>query len=91
MNEVSVVITIFLTFLIFLVQRAEKKARRLVLLLSALVFLAVRQFTIDGGNEGISWRALLIATSINFVFWFLIGRYNPPGSSDSIQVIGMDD
>ncbi|MGB1287617.1 MAG: hypothetical protein ACPG7F_13840 [Aggregatilineales bacterium] len=28
---------------------------------------------------------------ISFVFWLLIGRYNPPGSSDEIKVFGMDD
>lgn len=28
---------------------------------------------------------------VSFLFWLLIGRYNPVGSSDAIQVIGMDD
>ncbi|MDI9634498.1 hypothetical protein QM565_01670 [Geitlerinema splendidum] len=35
--------------------------------------------------------ALVTAFLINFFFWALIGRYNPVGSSDRIQVIGMED
>ena len=28
---------------------------------------------------------------INFLYWALLGRYNPVGSSDAIKVYGMDD
>jgi len=38
-----------------------------------------------------AWTALLIALILNGAFWLFIGRYNPPGSSDDIQVIGLDD
>lgn len=31
------------------------------------------------------------ALVFNFLFWFLIGRYNPPHSSDDIKVLGMND
>jgi hypothetical protein len=35
--------------------------------------------------------ALLTAIIANILFWVLFGRSNPPGSSDSIQVYGLDD
>ena len=35
--------------------------------------------------------SLLTAVLVNVVFWVLFGRSNPPGSSDSIQVFGMND
>lgn len=80
-----------LVFLLFLVQRSEKKARRMVFLLSTFMFFVMRQFAIDQGDEGMVWRALVIALVANFLFWFIIGRYNPTGTSDDITVIGMDD
>lgn len=38
----------------------------------------------------VNW-ALVGALVINLVYWALLGRYNPPGSSDAIKVYGMDD
>lgn len=38
----------------------------------------------------VNW-ALVSAVVINLLFWALVGRYNPPGSSDSIKVYGMDE
>jgi hypothetical protein len=37
------------------------------------------------------WVALVIALALNGLFWVFIGRYNPPGSSEEIDVIGLDD
>jgi len=37
-------------------------------------------------NTAVVWALVL-----NFIFWALIGRYNPPGSSDEIKVIGLKD
>ncbi|MBK8135409.1 MAG: hypothetical protein KA401_01105 [Anaerolineae bacterium] len=91
MTQTSIVITAMLVFLVFLVQRSEKKARRKVFLLSAIMFFVMRQFAFNQGNEGMAWQALLIALAVNFIFWFIVGRYNPTGSSDDITVIGMDD
>jgi len=36
-------------------------------------------------------RALLTALTLNLLFWALLGRYNPVGSSDEIKVIGRYD
>lgn len=38
----------------------------------------------------VNW-ALIGALVINLLYWALLGRYNPPGSSDAIKVFGMDD
>jgi hypothetical protein len=58
------------------------------------VFRAVCAVT-QGKMTSIAWNttnmAALTAFTINFLFWFLIGRYNPPRSSDAIKVIGMND
>lgn len=35
--------------------------------------------------------AILTAVFVNVLFWILIGRSNPPRSSDVIQVLGMKD
>jgi H+/Cl- antiporter ClcA len=35
--------------------------------------------------------ALLGAVVVNILYWAFLGRYNPPGSSDDIQVLGRDD
>lgn len=91
MNETTLFVTVAMSFLLFLLQRTEKKARRLVFLLVTGVFLAMRQVAIDNGDEGMAWRGLLVAAVLNFVFWFLIGRYNAPKSSDEIKVIGLND
>jgi hypothetical protein len=38
----------------------------------------------------VNW-SIVSALIINLLFWVLIGRSNPPGSSDSIKVLGMND
>ena len=38
----------------------------------------------------VNW-SIVSALVFNLLFWVLIGRSNPPGSSDSIKVIGMND
>ena len=35
--------------------------------------------------------SILSALIFNLFFWVLIGRSNPPGSSDSIKVFGLDE
>ena len=35
--------------------------------------------------------AILTSLLFNMFFWVLIGRSNPPGSSDSIKVYGLDE
>lgn len=35
--------------------------------------------------------AVVTALVCNGLFWLFIGRYNPPGSSDDIRVLGLND
>lgn len=91
MNETTVFTTIFMGLLLFLVQRTEKKARRMAWFFSLCIFLMIRHVAYTQGSESSAWNGLLIAAILNALFWFFIGRYNPPKSSDAIQVIGMDD
>lgn len=83
--------SVVMTFLVFVYQRTESKKRLTVLLLLFVPAILIRNWIVyrDLDSEGIT--ALGIALLLNFVFWVLIGRYNPVGSSDEIQVLGMDD
>ena len=91
MNETTVFTAVFMSLLLFLTHRAEKKARRIEWFFAICIFLMIRHVAYTQGDESTAWSGLLIAAILNIMFWFLIGRYNPPKSSDSIQVIGMDD
>lgn len=35
--------------------------------------------------------SVVLAFVISFLFWALIGRYNPPGTSEDIKVLGLKD
>jgi hypothetical protein len=76
---------------IFVIQRTESKRRRVVSFIMFLVFLVLVWLV----NRLGAWReaivGLLIALVLNGLFYILIGRYNPVGSSDDIHVLGMDD
>lgn len=91
-NEYFLFLTLIFGFFVFLVQRSEKKYRRLVMMIVFLLgglitawFMLVR----NAWSEGIA--AFFLALFLNFLFWLLIGRYNPVGDSDDIQVLGLDD
>jgi Na+/H+-dicarboxylate symporter len=51
-------------------------------------------FIVARNQNAIAWNttnwAAAAALIFNLLFWFLIGRYNPPRSSDDIIVIGRD-
>lgn len=85
-------ITIAASLLLIMIQRSERKRRRLAAVVALLCFLVIRH------NVSIKphlYEETVVAFGIGFVisalFWLLIGRYNPVGSSDDIEVIGMDD
>jgi hypothetical protein len=84
-------ITIWLSALLFLYQRTEVSRRRFVLILLLVVGFLTQYWAAYRGLAGEFWLALVIALVFNFAFWLLIGRYNPVGSSDEIEVMGMDD
>lgn len=84
-------LAIVFAFIWILIQRTEKKNKRYSYLILIIVLLAARYnaFLRDIHTE--TWLAFFFGLMISFLFWLFIGRYNPVGSSDDIQVIGMDD
>lgn len=78
-------------FLFILYQRTEARKRRITLLLNLLVLVVVGVNSVARERIGEMAGGLLLALFVSWLFWLVIGRYNPVGSSDEIQVIGMDD
>jgi hypothetical protein len=93
--SVDVGVLLFLTvlfgFMFMLVQRAEAKRRLFVMLILLVVGELVRRYVYFRGVHTEAWIALVVALVVNFLFWLLIGRYNPVHSSEEIRVIGLDD
>jgi hypothetical protein len=75
---------------LLLTQRAEKAGRRVVFFtMSFIGFLVWRTALFYDYDSENAW-ALLAAVSANLLFWLTIGQLYPPGSSDTIEVIGME-
>ncbi|HLU11189.1 MAG TPA: hypothetical protein VK003_16065 [Oceanobacillus sp.] len=88
---IAILLTIFIGFMLFIVQRSEPKRRLLVAVGMLLGGELIRRYVWYRELHSEAWFALIAALVLNFLFWLLIGRYNPVGSSDRIQVMGMDD
>jgi drug/metabolite transporter (DMT)-like permease len=50
----------------------------------------MKQKTASIAYNTANW-AVIASLLFNLFFWVIFGRSNPPGSSDSIQVFGMND
>jgi hypothetical protein len=76
--------------IILIVQRAEKDSRLLVLCFMGFAGWMIwrtanyRNYPVEN-----NW-AVLAAALANLAFWYTIGRRFPPGTSDSIEVIGKE-
>ncbi len=77
--------------IIFVIQRTEAKRRRIVLIVMFLVLLVLGWLINIREAWGEAVVGLLIALVLIGLFYLLIGKYNPVGSSDDIHVLGMDD
>jgi hypothetical protein len=86
-----ILLTIWLGTLLLVWQRAEARRRRLVTLLLLMIGFLTWYWADYRGVGSAFWAAVIAALFLNFLFWLFVGRYNPVGSSDDIQVIGMDD
>ena len=108
-------LTALFSIALLLVQRTERKRRRVTAILVALFALLVWRYAIyriSGDCDvlfkqvcAFNWvrqRMTIVAITtvnwsivsaivLNVLFWVIIGRSNPPGSSDSITVLGMND
>lgn len=84
-------VTLFFTLILIFAQRIEAKRKRIaryfIVLMMILLMLRPNYTYLRGQNL----VAYAIALFLSFVFWLVIGRYNPVGTSDTIKVYGMDD
>lgn len=85
-------ISVLVTLLLIMIQRAEPARRRLVAAFVVICLLIIRHNAfIKGDLHHETLLAFVIGLLLSALFWLLIGKYNPPGNSDEIRVIGMDD
>lgn len=89
--ELFTLFTLAFGVMLFLIQRAEPKRRLVVALLMLIAAELIRRYAVYRDVNSEALFAFIVALVLNFLFWVLIGRYNPVGSSDNIQVLGMDD
>lgn len=85
-------ISITVTLLLVLIQRTEKTKRRIVWALVLICFLVIRHNAfIKADLHEETLLAFVVGFLFSGLFWLLVGKYNPVGTSDEIHVIGMDD
>jgi uncharacterized membrane protein YjjP (DUF1212 family) len=91
--DIAVLILLTLTFsiLFLVIQRAERRRRLVVAIIMGFVGLLVQRYANYRALHSEALIAFILAIIFNLLFWIILGRYNPPGSSDDIQVLGMDD
>lgn len=86
-----ILLALSFTVLFIMVQRAEAKRKRIVRFTAILLILFMIWYANTTSLQSEALVGFIIAVIISFLFWLLIGRYNPVGTSDSIRVLGMDD
>lgn len=90
-QEALILLTLTIGFTLFAMQRAEPARRKQVR--NFAIFIAMLTIVYIWWRDALmeSLVALGVSLLFNGIFWVLIGRYNPVGSSDEIRVLGMDD
>ncbi|MCY4538749.1 MAG: hypothetical protein OXE52_11025 [Chloroflexi bacterium] len=85
-------ISVLVALLLIMIQRAERARRRLVagFVLICLLIIRHNAFIKDDLHDE-TLLAFVLGLILSALFWLLVGKYNPPGNSDEIRVIGMDD
>ena len=86
-----VLLALSFTVVFIMVQRAEVKRKRIVRFTALLLVLLMIWYANMTSLQSEALVGFIIAVVMSFLFWLLIGRYNPVGSSDEIRVLGMDD
>jgi hypothetical protein len=82
---------VIFTSLLLLIQRSDPKRRLWVIVFALIPMELLRQYAVASDASGEALLAILAALVLSFLFWLLIGRYNPPRSGDDIRVLGLDD
>jgi hypothetical protein len=88
---IIILLTVAIGIMLMLVQRSERKRRLMVAIGMLLIGEIIRRYIWYRSYHAEGWIALSAALVLNGLFWALIGRYNPVGSSDRIHVYGLDD
>lgn len=88
---ILILLVLSLGTIILVLQRTEAKRRRFVSIIMFFVVLVLIWLVNLRGAWGEAFLGLIIALILNWLFYVLIGRYNPVGTSDDIHVLGMDD
>jgi membrane protein CcdC involved in cytochrome C biogenesis len=86
-----ILLLIAFTVIMLVVQRAEPRRRLVVAIVMLGVGILIQRYANYRAAHTEALVAFLAGILLNALFWLFIGRYNPPGSSDDIQVLGMDD
>lgn len=86
-----VLLLVAFTIIMLVVQRAEPRRRLVVAIVMLGVGILIQRYANYRATHTEALVAFILSVLLNFLFWLFIGRYNPPGSSDNIQVLGMDD
>ncbi len=75
--------------MLLVLQRTERKRRGFVLVIVVIGAEVVRRTIVYRAWELEGWWALGVALLFNALFWVIIGRSNPPRSSEEeIEVLG---
>jgi len=90
--ENLILLTLIYSAALLIYQRTERK-RKLVAALIAILPIGYMtyQWGVLRDQMGVVLWAAGIALILNVIFWIVWGRRHPPGTSDSIRVIGMED
>jgi hypothetical protein len=86
-----ILLTLTISFLFLIVQRTETRRRLVVAIIMAVIGLLIQRYANYRALHTEAFVGFILAVIINLGYWVMFGRYNPPGSSDDIQVLGMDD
>ena len=85
-------ISVLVALLLVMIQRTEPKRRRLAAFVVLPVLLIFREYAfLKGDLHEETLLAFVVGFVLSFLFWLLIGRYNPVGRDSEVKVIGMDD
>lgn len=84
---IAAVALLFSIMLIATQRMIEKRRKIMRIFVIALAVLLMIRYTLHLENL----IAYGIALVVSFLFWLLIGRYNPAPTDDTIKVYGLDD
>jgi hypothetical protein len=88
---ITFLLTVSFTVIFVLIQRSEQSRRCIVWLSMLVVMGLIGYWSITAQVVGETVLGLIFGLLLTGLFWLLIGRYNPVGSSDNIKVLGLDD